>query len=83
MKITHSQLVEKTTTTENAIAWLRELGVIPNGIECHSCNNYQMTLTFYKNTHHWKYNGCYFAVSIFDKTIFFNTKSSLPRLLDV
>ncbi|KCZ80554.1 hypothetical protein H312_02041, partial [Anncaliia algerae PRA339] len=59
MKITHRQLVEKTTTTENAVAWLQELEVIPNGVECHSCNNYQMTLTFYKNTHRWKCNKCY------------------------
>ncbi|KCZ76138.1 hypothetical protein H311_02870, partial [Anncaliia algerae PRA109] len=76
-------MVEKTTTTENAVAWLQELEIIPNGVECHSCNNYQMTLTFYKNTHRWKCNKCYSAVSIFDNTIFFNTKLSLPRLLDI
>ncbi|KCZ81666.1 hypothetical protein H312_00844, partial [Anncaliia algerae PRA339] len=83
MVITHRDLVLRTQTQESTIAWLQEIRVIPSNKECISCNNYQMRLVPYKKTFRWKCTRCSKAVSIFEKTIFFNTKMELPQLLDL
>lgn len=83
MNITHRQLVENTASTEKSVLWLQDLGVIPREIYCSYCIDHKMTLITYKKTFRWKCNKCYGAISIFENTIFFNSKLSLPVLLDI
>ncbi|KCZ78830.1 hypothetical protein H311_00129 [Anncaliia algerae PRA109] len=83
MHITHRQLVNKTSTLLSTIQWLQEIKILPESKTCINCVNQPLRLVSYKKTYRWKCTKCSSACSIFENTIFFNTKLEITRLLDL
>lgn len=79
----HRELVLHTQTYASAVTWMLENKFLPVEKKCSVCINQIMRLQQFKEIVRWKCNKCDSAKSVFDGTIFFNTKKSLPELLDL
>lgn len=72
----------QTKDFETAVAYIMDAGYIRSEIECETCNR-PMKLIFANNYARFKCRRCCCAKSIFDKTIFFNSKKNLLELIDL